>query len=69
MDSLVAKALTTVDDPARLDLLRKAAHLAVDDGAIIPLHFQATTWAARQGLSIEPRTDERTIAASFRPAN
>ncbi len=67
IDALLGRALTTVDDPARLDLLRQAAHKAVDEVAIIPLHFQATTWAARQGLSIEPRTDERTVAASFRP--
>jgi peptide/nickel transport system substrate-binding protein len=69
VDGLVAKALTTVDDPARLALLQRAAHLAIDDEAIIPLHFQATTWAARQGIAIEARTDERTVAASFRPAH
>ena len=34
--------------------------------AIIPLHFQATTWAGRQGIVILPRTDERTFAAGFR---
>ena len=50
-------------------LLQKAAHLAIGDGAIIPLHFQATTWAARQGISIIPRIDERTFAASFAPAH
>ena len=67
VDGLLGRAMTTVDDPARLGLLQRAAHLAVEDGAILPLHFQATTWAARAGLAIEPRTDERTIAASFRP--
>jgi peptide/nickel transport system substrate-binding protein len=67
VDALVGKALTTVDDPARLDLLRRAAHLAVDEGAIIPLHFQATTWAARKGITIVPRTDERTFAGTFLP--
>ncbi len=69
VDALVAKALTTVDDPARLDLLRRAAHLAVDQGAIIPLHFQATTWAARKGITIVPRTDERTFAGTFLPGS
>ncbi|MCW3475075.1 ABC transporter substrate-binding protein [Limobrevibacterium gyesilva] len=67
VDDYLTRALATVDDQARLDLLRKAAHLAVTTEAIIPLHFQATTWAARKGIAIEPRTDERTFAASFRP--
>ncbi len=68
VDAPLMRALGTVDDSARLALLRQATHLAMTDEAIIPLHFQASTWAARAGLAIEPRTDERTLAASFRPA-
>jgi peptide/nickel transport system substrate-binding protein len=67
VDAALTQALGTVDDAARLKLLQQAAHLAMTTEAIIPLHFQATTWAARQGIAIEPRTDERTFAASFRP--
>ncbi len=66
VDDYLGRALQTVDDTARRDLLRQAANLAVTTQAIIPLHFQATTWAARQGLAIVPRTDERTFAATFR---
>ncbi len=68
VDALIDRALTTVDDPARLALLQQAAHRAITEGAILPIHFQATTWAARQGIAITPRTDERTFAGSFRPA-
>jgi peptide/nickel transport system substrate-binding protein len=67
VDAALGHALGTVDDAARLKLLQQAAHIAMTTEAIIPLHFQATTWAARQGIAIEPRTDERTFAASFRP--
>lgn len=67
VDETLAQALRTVDDPTRLALLQKATNLAMTAEAIIPLHFQATTWAARTGITIEPRTDERTFAASFRP--
>jgi peptide/nickel transport system substrate-binding protein len=67
MDDYLTRALGTVDDTARLILLRQATHLAMTTEAIIPLHFQATTWAAHSGIAIEPRTDERTVAASFRP--
>jgi len=67
VDQALGQALQTVDDAGRLALLQKATNLAITTEAIIPLHFQATTWAARQGIAIEPRTDERTFAASFKP--
>jgi peptide/nickel transport system substrate-binding protein len=35
----------------------------------VPLYFQYNTWAARRGLTYEPRTDEMTLAMSARPAN
>ncbi len=66
VDGFLSRALVTADDGERLSLLQQAAHLAVDTGAILPMHFQATTWAARQGIAITPRTDERTFAADFR---
>jgi peptide/nickel transport system substrate-binding protein len=68
VDADLVQALRTVDEAARLELLRRATHLAITTEAIIPLHFQASTWAARTGIAIEPRADERTLAASFRPA-
>ena len=66
-DADLTQALRTVDDTARSQLLRQATDLAMTTEAIIPLHFQASTWAARAGIALEPRTDERTVAASFRP--
>ena len=60
-----AWALRTVDDRARLRLLLEATHTAMTDEAIIPLHFQASTWAARRGTAIEPRTDERICRRHF----
>ena len=41
--------------------------IVVDDGGIIPVHFQVTTWAARKGITYIPRTDERTYAHGFKP--
>lgn len=67
VDADLQQALRTVDDTQRLTLLRQAANLAISTEAIIPLHFQATTWAAKQGIKIEARTDERTFAESFSP--
>ena len=68
VDAFVTQALTTTDNPAREALLQQAAALAIQTNAIIPLHFQATTWASRAPLTLTPRTDERTFAATFHPA-
>jgi len=57
-----------MDDKARTTILNQASKIAADDGGILPIHFQSTTWAAKKGIAIEPRTDERTIAMSFSPA-
>ena len=67
VDELLAKGLVTMDDKARTTILNQASKIAADDGGVIPIHFQSTTWA-KKGIAIEPRTDERTIAMSFSPA-
>ena len=67
MDALLLQALNTVDDTARLKLLQDATAIAVNDGGIIPLHQQLTTWATKKGITYIPRTDERTHAYQFMP--
>ncbi|MEM7425261.1 MAG: ABC transporter substrate-binding protein [Pseudomonadota bacterium] len=62
IDALIEKALATVDDAARQDLLAQATEMAINDGAIIPLHYQVNTWAAKKGLKYIARTDEATLA-------
>ena len=70
VDELTAQALATPDARRRNAILREAAKLAASEGAIIPIHFQSSTWAARHGVvsAIEGRADERTLAVSFKPA-
>jgi peptide/nickel transport system substrate-binding protein len=67
-DAVVIQALATVDDARRSALLQQATQIALDDLAIIPIHHQVTTWAARKGVAYVPRTDERTYAFNFKPA-
>ena len=62
VDKLIEDALATVDDAKRQDLLAKATELAINDVAIIPLHYQVNTWAARKGIKYRARTDEATVA-------
>ena len=63
VDAMIEEALSTVDDEKRQDLLAKATEMAINDAAIIPLHYQVNTWAAKKGLKYIARTDEYTLAA------
>jgi len=67
VDALLEEALATIDDAARQDLLAQATEVAINDGAIIPLHYQVNTWGTRKGLKYIPRTDEATLATSVVP--
>ncbi|MFK7994257.1 MAG: ABC transporter substrate-binding protein [Granulosicoccus sp.] len=61
-DTLLDTALSTVDDVKRQDLLAEATEMAIEDVAIIPTHYQVSTWGTRKGLTYLPRTDEYTLA-------
>jgi peptide/nickel transport system substrate-binding protein len=62
VDTLVQKALATVDADARGKLLAAATEKAVGENyGVIPMHYQVNTWAAKAGFKYQPRTDERTI--------
>ena len=67
VDEPLIKALNTVDDKARSQLLQDAAAVAINDGGLIPIHQQVTTWATKKGFAYIPRTDERTHAYGFVP--
>jgi peptide/nickel transport system substrate-binding protein len=61
MDAVLLEALRTVDDTEREELLRKASRMAMDDYAIIPLHYEVTPWAMRATLDYIPRADQYTL--------
>ena len=65
VDALIEIGLRTVDDRKREELFKNAVAIAVSDVALIPLHHQVVTWAARKGITYVPRTDERTYAHQF----
>ena len=70
VDELLTKALATVNDAERQNLLAAATDAAIGaNQGIIPLHYQVNTWATRKGLKYLPRTDERTTAYDLLPAN
>ena len=67
MDALLEEGLRTVDDKKRLVLFQNAVKVAVDDAALVPVHHQVTTWAAKRTIDYVGRTDERTYAHAFFP--
>jgi len=69
LDELTLKATSTMDSAERRALYEDVSRMVAEDTAIVPLYFQGMTWAARKGIVIEPRADERTTPATFRPAN
>ncbi|TVQ38900.1 MAG: ABC transporter substrate-binding protein [Geminicoccaceae bacterium] len=62
MDAVVIEALRTVDADARAALLQQASRMVMEDFGILPLHFEVTPWAFRQGLAYTPRADQYTLA-------
>ncbi len=52
---------------ARTPLYQQAIRAAMADLAIIPLHHQVNIWAARRGVAVTARNDERTMATGMRP--
>lgn len=68
LDAMIEKALVELDDEKREKILQDAQRLAMEDVAIIPLHWQTNIWAMRRGLAHTPRKDELTLAQDVRPA-
>jgi len=68
VDALTEDALQIVDDVKRETYLQRAAELAIGDTGLIPLHFQVSLWATRDGITYVPRVDEQTQAWKFLPS-
>jgi peptide/nickel transport system substrate-binding protein len=69
MDGLLQQALATIDDQKREKLLQEASQVVIDDYGILPLHFEITPWAFREGLTYEARADQYTLAMSVKAAS
>ena len=61
LDALLAQASATMEDDARAALLQKADALAMDDYAILPIHFEIPSWGLRKGLALDARADQFTL--------
>ncbi len=68
VDALLTQAMTTIDDTKRGIMLARATEKAVGElMGIVPLHYEVSTWATRQGISYRARADQYTLAYDVRP--
>lgn len=67
MDKLIAEAMTTIDDRKREAMIQQAAEMAMNDTALIPIHYEVSTWATARGYRYNARTDQYTLAMELRP--
>jgi peptide/nickel transport system substrate-binding protein len=68
LDGLIAQAMSTIDDKKREALIQKAAEIAMNDTALIPIHYEVSTWATMKNHRYTPRTDQYTLAMGLKPA-
>lgn len=68
IDSLLEQAIETMDNGQRRQLLQQASDLAIDDFAILPLHYEVSLWAMRKGIDYPGRWDQLTKAAEITAA-
>jgi len=61
MDKLVREAAKTMDDDKRAKLLQQASNMAMDDYALLPLHFELSVWAMKKDIRYQGRPDQTTL--------
>jgi peptide/nickel transport system substrate-binding protein len=69
LDGLTERAITTLDDGSREQILRQAVAMASEDLGFMPLFLLRNAWASRADLRHEPRADEQTLAQGVTPAH
>ncbi len=68
LDKQLTDALATMDDNKRNAMIQQAAETAMNDTALIPIHYEVSTWATAKGFRYTPRTDQYTLVMDLRPA-
>ena len=62
LDALTARALATMSDGRREEMLMQAVADTMADVAVIPLYQTINYWVARKGVTYEASGHERNIA-------
>ena len=68
LDKMLSEALVTMDEKKRESMIQAAAEVAMNDTALIPIHYEVSTWATARGFRYNARTDQYTLAMELKPA-
>ena len=68
LDAKIEEALRTIDNDKRSALLQEATKIAMTDYALLPLHFEKSTWAMKQTITYPGRNDQMVRADFIKPA-
>jgi len=67
-DAQIETANSTVDPVEREALLKQANKLAMDDVALVPLHFEGQVWGVSSAVNFTPRSDAWTLYKDLVPS-
>jgi peptide/nickel transport system substrate-binding protein len=67
LDKQIGDALVTMDEKKREAMIQQAAETAMNDTALIPIHYEVSTWATAKGYKYTPRTDQYTLVTGLKP--
>ena len=63
IDALILTAMTNIDDTKRNLMLAAACDKAIGElQAIVPVHYEVSSWAMRKGVNYPGRADQYTLA-------
>jgi len=69
VDAVVQTAVSTIDDPKRALMLAAASEKAIgEQQAVIPVHYEVSTWGMKKGLAYKARADQYTLASEVSKA-
>jgi peptide/nickel transport system substrate-binding protein len=60
LDTLLDEAMETMDHVKRQKILQQASDLAIEDFALIPLHYEVNLWAMKKDIEYKGRWDQET---------
>ena len=69
VDRLLEAASAELDDNRRAALMREAGELVMADYALLPIHFEHSSWAMKDTVNYEGRMDQMTIMQDVFPVH
>lgn len=69
VDALIKAAMSELDDNKRSELLQQGSEAAMADFAVLPIHFEHSSWAMKDSIIYGGRLDQMTVVQDIKPAN